>query len=85
MTGPTRLLSPELEVITTALIICGSFVTASGIIIMKWMATRMLGITVILFSALSLTEMGGFFFGSIIGIIGGILAFKASSGKHGFC
>lgn len=85
MAGPVRLLSSDLESLTTALIICGIFVTASGVIMLKWRPTKMLGIFVILFSVLSLTEMGGFFFGSIMGIIGGIFAFKASNGKHGLC
>jgi len=82
MTGPIRLLSPNLDVLTTGLIICGIFVTISGIVIMKWKVTKMLGIAIIIFSAISLTEMGGFFVGGIMGIIGGILAFKADTGKH---
>ncbi len=85
MTGSIRLLSPDLDVITSALIICGIFVTLLGIVIMKWKVTKMFGIVIILFSALSLTEMGGFFFGSVMGIVGGILAFKADAGKHGVC
>lgn len=85
MTGPTKLLSPELDVITTALIVCGVSILAAGIVMMKWKVTKMLGILVIIFSILSLTEMGGFFFGGVIGVIGGIFAFKADTGKHGFC
>lgn len=85
MSGPPRILSSDLDTLTIALILCGTFVTASGIIMMKWRITKMLGITVILFSVLSLTEMGGFFIGGVIGIIGGILSFKADSSKNNFC
>jgi hypothetical protein len=82
MTGPPKILSSNLDVLTFALILCGVFVTASGILMMKWRPTKMLGITVIIFSALSLTEMGGFFFGGLMGIIGGILAIKTATSKH---
>ena len=85
MSGPPKILSSNIDYLTILLILCGGFVIASGIIMMKWRVTKMLGIVVILFSALSLTEMGGFFFGGVIGIIGGILAFKADTSKHGFC
>jgi hypothetical protein len=81
MTGPIRLLSPNIDVLTTGLIICGIFVIIAGIAIMKWKVTKVLGIGIVIFSILSLTEMGGFFVGSILGIIGGILAFKADTGK----
>lgn len=84
MTGPVRLLSSNADVMTTGLIICGISITAAGIVIMKWKASKSLGILVIIFSILSLTEMGGFFVGGIIGIIGGILAFKADMGMKKF-
>lgn len=84
MTGPVRLLSSNAEVMTTGLIICGISITAAGLVIMKWKVTKSLGILVIIFSILSLTEMGGFFVGGIMGIIGGILAFKADTGKRKF-
>ncbi len=84
MTGPPRMLSSNIDFLTVVLILCGGFVIASGIIMMKWRVTKMLGIVVILFSAFSLTEMGGFFFGGVIGIVGGILAFKADTSKLSF-
>lgn len=84
MIGPTRLLSPELDLITTALIICGVAVTVSGILVMKWKVTRMLGIIIIVFSAVSLFEMGGFIFGGVMGIIGGFLVLKANTDKREF-
>lgn len=84
MTGPVRLLSDNVGVMTTGLIICGISITAAGIVIMKWRVTKSLGVLIIIFSVLSLTEMGGFFVGGIMGIIGGILAFKADLGKQGF-
>lgn len=84
MTGPVRLLSDNADVMTVGLVICGASVTAAGIVIMKWKVTKSLGILIIIFSALSLTEMGGFFVGGIMGIIGGILAFKADTGKPKF-
>lgn len=79
MMGPSKLISPDLEVMATALVICGISIIALGVVMMKWKVTKGIGIAVILFSILSLTEMGGFFFGSIIGIVGGIFAFKAAS------
>lgn len=81
MMGPTKLISPNLESITLALIICGSVVTIAGIFMMKFKVTKMLGIIVIVFSAVTLTEMGGFFVGGIIGIIGGVIAFRAETHK----
>lgn len=84
MTGPVRLLSSNVDVMTAGLIICGISITAAGIVIMKWKSTKSLGVLVIIFSVLSLTEMGGFFIGGIIGIIGGVFAFKADLGKQGF-
>ena len=35
MIGPTKLLLPNIETITLALIICGSFVTIAGILMIK--------------------------------------------------
>lgn len=81
MIGPTKLLSPDIETITLALIICGIFVTSAGILMIKFKVTKMLGFIVVVFSAISLTEMGGFFIGGIIGMIGGIIAFKADTSK----
>ncbi len=81
MMGPVELSSPNLEALTLALIICGSVITVAGIFMMKFKVTKMLGVIVIIFSAVSLTEMGGFFVGGIIGIIGGLVAFRAETRK----
>lgn len=81
MMGPVKLLSPNLGALTLALIICGSVVTGAGIFMMKFKVTKMLGVIVIVFSAVSLTEMGGFFVGGIIGIIGGLVAFRVETHK----
>ncbi|KAF6246252.1 hypothetical protein C6990_10245 [Nitrosopumilus sp. b3] len=81
MLGPTKLLTPNLETIILALSICGTFVTVAGILMRKFKVTKMLGVIVIVFSAVSIIEMGGFFVGGVIGIIGGIIAFKAETPK----
>lgn len=84
MTGPVRLLSSNADVMTVGLVVCGISITAAGLVIMKWKVSKSLGVLVIIFSIISLTEMGGFFVGGIMGIIGGIFAFKADTGMKKF-
>lgn len=81
MLGPTKLLSPNLETSIIALSICGTFVTVAGILMRKFKVTKMLGVFVIVFSAVSIIEMRRFFVGGVIGIIGGIIAFKVDTSK----
>ena len=63
------------EVLSVAIITCGAIIVGLSVIMYKVPSTsRVLGAFVILFSVLSLLEMGGFLIGGILGIIGGVLA-----------
>jgi len=84
MMGPPLNVIPG--VLSIAIITCGIIIIAASVMMHKTPSQNHIwGVFVIVFSAISILEMGGFLIGGIIGIIGGILAFKADTSKHGFC
>jgi len=78
MMGPPLNVTPG--VLSIAIITCGVIIIAVSVMMYKTPSqNRILGVFVIVFSALSILEMGGFMIGGILGIIGGVIALTKKS------
>jgi len=80
MMGPPLNVIPE--VLSIAIITCGVIIIAVSVMMYKTPSqNRIWGVFVIVFSAMSILEMGGFLIGGILGIIGGIMAIANKQSK----
>jgi len=73
MMGPPLNVTPG--ILSIAIITCGVIIIAVSVMMYKTPSQiRIWGVFVVVFSVMSILEMGGFLIGGIIGIIGGLMA-----------